>query len=47
MSGQQAWGHGLAGPVRKRPVLSLTVGAVVGGFGLGFVIGWAKTRAQR
>ncbi len=44
MTGQQRWGHGLVGPVRKRPILSLTVGAVVGGFAVGLVIGWVWSR---
>lgn len=47
MSGQQRWGQGLAGPVRKRPVVSLTVGGMLAGFGLGLVIGWVKSKAQR
>lgn len=44
MTAQQRWGHGLAGPVRKRPVLSLTLGGMVAGFGLGFVTCWWWTQ---
>lgn len=44
MSGQERWAYGLPEPVRKRPILSLTVGAVVGGFAVGLVIGWVWSR---
>jgi hypothetical protein len=44
VSGQERWAYGLPEPVRRRPVLSLTVAGVVAGFGVGLAIGWRWSR---
>lgn len=48
MTPQQAWGDRLAGPVQRRPVVWLTVGAIAGlfpaGVAAGIVIGRRRGR---